>query len=99
MSTVSATRPTDTTEPRKVIPLRRPGRIAAAIIILVLLAQGILILFTNPNFEWEVVAGYLFAPPIMQGLWLTLWLTAPSAPVESAMFSEVFTFAWLLMIS
>ncbi|MBT2548926.1 amino acid ABC transporter permease [Arthrobacter sp. ISL-65] len=75
MSTVSTTKPVGVTAPRKVIPLRRPGRIVSAIIILVLVAQGILVLFTNPNFEWGVVASYLFAPPIMQGLWLTLWLT------------------------
>ncbi|MEO3941580.1 amino acid ABC transporter permease [Paenarthrobacter nicotinovorans] len=75
MSALSTTKPAGATVPRKVIPLRRPGRIVSAIIILILVAQGILVLFTNPNFEWEVVASYIFAPPIMQGLWLTLWLT------------------------
>ena len=78
MSTLSTTKPSgpaETSAPRKVIPLRRPGRIVAAAIILILLIQGVIILFTNPNFEWDVVASYVFAPQIVQGLWLALWLT------------------------
>jgi polar amino acid transport system permease protein len=78
MSTLSTTRaggPATSDGARKVIPLRRPGRIAAAAIILILVLQGVIILFTNPNFGWDVVGKYLFAPQIMQGLWLTLWLT------------------------
>jgi polar amino acid transport system permease protein len=78
MSTISTTKaggPVNTAAPRKVIPLRRPGRILSAAILLVLIIQGVIILVTNPNFEWGTVAGYLFAPPVIQGLWLTLWLT------------------------
>ena len=33
-------------------------------------------MLTNPRFEWEIVRGYLFAEPILTGLWLTVWLTA-----------------------
>nr|WP_307437441.1 amino acid ABC transporter permease [Labrys monachus] len=32
----------------------------------------------NPNFEWDVVAAYVFSPTILQGLWLTIWLTVVS---------------------
>src|SRR5690349_24963346 len=73
MSTISTTKaggPVNTAAPRKVIPLRHPGRIITGAILLVLLVQGVIILVTNPNFEWPTVASYLFATPIMQGLWL-----------------------------
>ncbi|GAA3692418.1 amino acid ABC transporter permease [Arthrobacter ginkgonis] len=62
----------------KIIPLRRPGRWIFAAILAVAVAQGIVVLVTNPNFEWGVVGSYLFAKPILQGLWLTLWLTVVS---------------------
>lgn len=35
-------------------------------------------LVTNPNFEWDVVFQWLFAPSIMRALWTTLWLAAVS---------------------
>ncbi len=28
----------------------------------------------NPNFQWGVVAQYLFSLTVLNGLWLTLWL-------------------------
>lgn len=32
-------------------------------------------LITNPNYQWETVGEYLFAPSILQGLWVTMWIT------------------------
>lgn len=60
----------------KVIPLRHHGRKAAAIvtaIALAFLARGAV---TNPELQWSIVAGYLFHPMILKGLWITIGLTA-----------------------
>ncbi|GGK60379.1 amino acid ABC transporter permease [Ornithinimicrobium pekingense] len=35
-------------------------------------------LVTNPNFEWDVVFEWLFAPSVLRALWTTLWLAAVS---------------------
>lgn len=35
----------------------------------------ILSLVTNPNYQWATVAQYLFAPSILEGLWVTVWIT------------------------
>jgi polar amino acid transport system permease protein len=61
--------------PMKVVPLRRPGRYVAGAVIVLLAAVGVHILVTNPNFQWGVVGDYLFAPEILEGLYVTLWLT------------------------
>ena len=58
-----------------VVPRRYPGRWVAAAFLLVLLALLGEALVTNPRFEWPVVLHYLFAPPILDGLLLTLKLT------------------------
>lgn len=35
----------------------------------------LLSLLTNSNYQWNVVAQYLFAPSILEGLWVTIWIT------------------------
>ncbi|MBW9093043.1 amino acid ABC transporter permease [Microbacterium jejuense] len=35
----------------------------------------LLSLLTNANYQWDVVAQYLFAPSILEGLWVTIWIT------------------------
>ena len=57
------------------VPLRHPGRWVACAAVLLLLAWFAYIVFTNPNFQWPVVAGYLFNPEILQGVTLTIRLT------------------------
>ena len=62
-------------ESLKVIPLRHPGRVVAAtlvVIAIVFLARGAM---TNPELQWPIVGKYLFHPQIMKGLWITIWLT------------------------
>ena len=61
-----------------VVPVRHVGQwLAGAVMAFIAfeMAQG---LVTNPNFEWDVVFQYLFAPVVLSGLGLTLWLTAAS---------------------
>lgn len=64
-----------------IVPVRNYGRLLAGAVICgasVWLAHGVI---TNPNFEWEVVFEYLFAPVVMSGLGLTLMLTVAAMAV------------------
>ncbi len=67
---------------RSVLPLRHPGRWIATALVLVLLLNFAQTLFTNPAWEWDKVAKWLFSPAIMTGLQLTLVATAISAVVS-----------------
>ena len=60
----------------RVVPLRRPGQWVSAAVVVVLLALAVRTLFTNPRFQWPVVWRYFTTAPILNGLVLTLWLTA-----------------------
>lgn len=51
---------------------------AIRVVVLLLVAMLVHQLITNPNFEWDVVGEWLFAPAIMRALWTTLWLAAVS---------------------
>ncbi|WP_438803308.1 amino acid ABC transporter permease [Frankia gtarii] len=57
------------------VPLRHPGRWAAGVVILVFAAMGVHSLATNPNFQWGTVGDYLFAEPVLRGMWATVYLT------------------------
>ncbi len=59
----------------KAVPVRHPGRWVAAALALLLAASVVYSVVTNPRFEWNVVADYLFAPQILNGLVVTLELT------------------------
>ena len=64
---------------QRVIPLRHPGRWIATIAVLILVAQFVHGLATNPFYQWGRF-GYWFARPvILRGLWVTLEVTALSA--------------------
>ncbi|MHA6667864.1 amino acid ABC transporter permease [Homoserinimonas sp. A447] len=56
-------------------PRLRPGRIAIALIILVVLAQVAIFLITNERLRWDVVGEYLFNPNVLTGLGMSLFLT------------------------
>lgn len=67
-----------------VLPIvKRPeyARWATALVALVLLYKLIEFLITNPNWQWDVVAKYIFSPLVLQGLWLTLLLTVVSTVI------------------
>lgn len=69
---------TDKSTPLDISNARRkqhPWQIVGAVVALVLAAQVIYLLFTTPNFGWDVVALYLFEKSIMRGLGVTLLLT------------------------
>ncbi|MGW5642071.1 amino acid ABC transporter permease [Saccharopolyspora sp. NPDC003752] len=67
---------TATVAPPPVVPARHPGRWIAAVAALVVFALVVHSMATNPNFQWPVVAAYFTLPAVLNGLWLTLWLTA-----------------------
>lgn len=57
-------------------PRRRPELWVIWAVFVVVIGQFGTFLVTNPRFRWNVVAEYLFADPIIQGLMTTLLLTA-----------------------
>lgn len=59
----------------KTVPLRRPGRWVAAVVVLVLAAMVLHTLIVNPRFEWKIVSNFFFSTAIIKGLLLTLLLT------------------------
>ncbi|MCS0602061.1 amino acid ABC transporter permease [Streptomyces sp. LP11] len=69
----------DTPEPAdapRIVPQRRYGQWAAAVVVLVLLGLAVNSVLRNKAFQWDVVADYFTTDSVLRGLWLTLWLTA-----------------------
>jgi PPOX class probable F420-dependent enzyme len=62
-----------------VIPLRHPGRWIATAVVLVVLAQVVHGLVTNPFYQWDRFAYWFFRPVILDGLLVTLHVTAWAA--------------------
>ncbi|MFE5487192.1 amino acid ABC transporter permease [Streptomyces sp. NPDC056527] len=60
----------------RIVPTRRTGQWAAATVVLVLLALGIVSVVRNRAFQWDVVGDYFTSTAVLRGLGLTLWLTA-----------------------
>lgn len=64
-------------EPRpRIVPVRRTGQWAAALVVLLLLAMAANSVARNDAFQWDVVADYFTTSAVLRGLALTLWLTA-----------------------
>jgi polar amino acid transport system permease protein len=63
------------------VPVRRPGRWVASIIVLLIAASLVRSVVSNKNFEWGVVRQYLFDPNVMHGVVVTLELTVISMVV------------------
>ncbi|GAA1156479.1 polar amino acid transport system permease protein [Kitasatospora gansuensis] len=59
-----------------IVARRRPGRVVASVLALLVLALVFNSVLRNRAFEWDVVAQYFTTTAIVQGLLLTLWLTA-----------------------
>lgn len=72
----STTSPEDDPGEIKAVPVRHWGRWIVATIVLVAVASLLYSAARNPNFEWGVVGDYLFDQRILDGLWLTIWLSA-----------------------
>ncbi|MFJ5779207.1 amino acid ABC transporter permease [Streptomyces sp. NPDC093094] len=64
---------------QRVLPLRRPGRWIATAAVLVLLAQFVHGLATNPFYQWDRFGYWFLRPAILDGLVITLQVAALSA--------------------
>jgi polar amino acid transport system permease protein len=60
----------------RLIPARHTGQWIGAVAVLVLFAMLVHTLVTNNRFQWTVVGDYYLNGSILQGLELTLWMTA-----------------------
>ncbi|MEU3312066.1 amino acid ABC transporter permease [Streptomyces sp. NPDC006662] len=63
----------------RVLPLRRPGRWVATVVVLVLAFQAAHGLLTNPFYQWDRFAYWVTRPVILDGLLVTLQVAAYSA--------------------
>ncbi|MDQ0797201.1 amino acid ABC transporter permease [Streptomyces sp. B1I3] len=59
----------------RIVPVRRTGRRAAAVAVLLLLAAVLVSVVRNDAFQWDVVGEHLTTASVLRGLGLTLWLT------------------------
>lgn len=57
------------------VPLRRPGRVIAAAVVLVVLALFVYGAATNKAFHWDIYAKYVFDQRISSGAWVTVQIT------------------------
>jgi polar amino acid transport system permease protein len=80
-ATESRTEPPTIPDPvsGRVVPLRHPGRWVATAVVLVVLAQVVHGLVTNPFYQWDRFAYWFFRPVILDGLLVTLHVTAWAA--------------------
>jgi polar amino acid transport system permease protein len=65
-------------DPIKAVPLRRPGRIVVAVVLIVLLALFVYGAATNSAYEWSTFTSYLFDQRISTAALITLELTVIS---------------------
>ncbi|MFE3743610.1 amino acid ABC transporter permease [Streptomyces sp. NPDC059134] len=68
--------PTEPDEITRIVPRRRPGRWLSAGVALLALAMAVNSVVRNERFQWGVVGRYFTTPAVLDGLLLTLWLTA-----------------------
>jgi polar amino acid transport system permease protein len=69
----------------KVVPARHPGRWVATAVVAVLLAMVGHSLFTNPRWEWDIVASYFTERSIVRGVVTTIELTLITAALGFAL--------------
>ena len=60
----------------RAVPVRHPVRWVAAAVVLVIAVAVVRSVVSNPRFEWGVVGEYLFDERILEGLRVTIELTA-----------------------
>ncbi|MCD9877509.1 ABC transporter permease subunit [Streptomyces guryensis] len=59
-----------------IVPQRRFGQWAAAVLVLAFLGLALNSALRNQAFQWDVVADCFTSDSVLRGLWFTLWLTA-----------------------
>lgn len=72
----AAAPPSDDTELPRIVPRRHLGRWIAAAVALLVLAMVLNSVIRNDAFQWQVVGQYFTTAAVLDGLLLTLWLTA-----------------------
>lgn len=72
----AAVPPSDDTELPRIVPRRHLGRWIAAAVALLVLAMVLNSVVRNDAFQWQVVGQYFTTAAVLDGLLLTLWLTA-----------------------
>ncbi|MET9760903.1 amino acid ABC transporter permease [Streptomyces sp. NPDC006372] len=60
----------------RIVPRRRIGRLLSAAVALLLFAMVVNSVVRNRAFQWDVVGSYFTSAAVLDGLLLTLWLTA-----------------------
>ncbi|QPK93723.1 amino acid ABC transporter permease [Actinomyces sp. zg-332] len=63
------------TEILKARPVPKTGQIISAVVVALLVIIVIKSLFTNPNFQWNLVGKYMFHPLVLSGVKYTILLT------------------------
>ncbi|HEX8974946.1 MAG TPA: amino acid ABC transporter permease [Solirubrobacteraceae bacterium] len=62
----------------KAVPVRRPGRWVAAVVVLAIAASLVRSAITNPRFKWHEVGQFLFDTRTLHGVVATIYLTVLS---------------------
>jgi polar amino acid transport system permease protein len=65
-------------EPVKAIPVRHWGQWVSAILVIAVVAVLVYSIAGNDNIQWSVIGQYLFDSTVLQGLFVTVWLTIAS---------------------
>ena len=65
----------------RVVPVKHWGRWVLSAVVAFVILQFLWSLASNPQWQWDVFAEYFFAPSVINGLWLTLALTAVSGVI------------------
>jgi polar amino acid transport system permease protein len=82
---VSTSEPSDagTGRPEEIraVPVRRPGRWVATVIILVVAASFVRTVVNDKGFHWQIVGQYLFDSRVLNGMLATIYLTVISMAI------------------
>ena len=61
--------------PIEAVPVRHPGRWVGAALVALFGAMFLHSLLTNPNWGWSLIGEWIFSPPILKGVGVTIVLT------------------------
>jgi len=84
-ATAGSSQPTSPAGAVKAVPLRHPWRWIAAVIVLLVAAELIYTIVTAKTLRWDIVGRYLFQGLILNGVGLTIELTAIAMAIGVAL--------------